>query len=389
MNSIIILINNYFSPSLRYELNQKRYLALYFLKGLFFWKWRSIRFQMGEASATVIHYFGDPAHKPILMALFGVKPDSQNTHQESNKSGIDTNREIFVSQFPMRDMICVPFSLTTIVKLNRPVDAILATYASSLRRQLNKLRPQFYYEKVESLEKVEMLQAQMLKPYATARHDLSAFQLTDAEVKKIYKPENGRLDILYQNDEAVGCHLGNHYQRNGQRYWHVNRLGYPESVFSDYKRWGEVNALNLQLALETAIDEGYDFIDYGMSLAKPGAGLIEWKRRRKGFLSASTNYDYFYLKFPKFGAAQFFWDTPLFGVENGQVTLHLGVPQGKTDEEVQAHYHQMGYGGLYKVYLHFVPTQTMPALSDALLESMRELYADQETQPLIISYQVK
>lgn len=377
MSTLKSAIKSIISPSLRFEINRRKSLMLHFLGGLFFWKWQRMRFQMSETNATIIHYLGNPEHQPTLMALLGSKGLQPSANLAST--------EVFVSQFPMRDMICVPFSLTTVVKLNRTLVEIMATYASSLRRQLNKQRPQFRYEKIVDLDKIEVLQQEMLKPYAIARHDLSASQLDDSDVKRLCQHEYGRMDILYQNDEAVGCHIGNHYACKGARFWHVNRLGYPAIVFSDFKRWGEVNAMNLQLALETAIDNGFDYIDYGMSLAKPGCGLIEWKRRRKGFLVANTNYDYFYLKFPQKGAAQFFWDAPLFGVEKGQVTLHLGIPEGKTDEEVRARYHEMGYGGLYKVYLHYIAA----APSDALVESMRELYADQATQPMMISYQVK
>jgi len=377
MHSIKSTIKSLISPSLRFEIKQKLNLTLHFLSGLFFWRWESVRFQIGETNSTTIHYWGNPEHKPTLMALLGPSANQLNINAAEN--------EIFVSQFPMRDMICVPFSLTTVVKLKRTVEDVLATYSSSLRRQLNKQRPQFRYQKVTQLEIVQSLQHEMLRPYASARHELAACQLNDAEVKKLSQPEYGRMDVLYQNDEAVGCHIGNHYEYQGKRYWHVNRFGYPASVFSDFKRWGDVNAMNLQLALEHAIQDDFDYIDYGMSLAKPGCGLIEWKRRRKGFLAANTNYDYFYLKFPKQHAAHFFWDAPLFGVEQGKVTLHLGVPSGKTDEEVLARYHEMGYGGLYKVYLHYALT----APSETLITSLRALYADQESQPMLISYQVK
>ena len=75
------------------------------------------------------------------------------------------------------------------------------------------------------------------------------------------------------------------------------------------------------------------------------------------------------------------WDSPVFGVEGGKPTLHLGIPAGKAEEEMLARYHEMGYGGLYKVYLDCV----IPP-SAQFLESMRALYADQDPQPLIISY---
>jgi hypothetical protein len=160
----------------------------------------------------------------------------------------------------------------------------------------------------------------------------------------------------------------------------VNRFGYPAHIYSDYKRWGDVNAMNLHLALESAIANNYDYCDYGISLAKPGAGLIEWKRRRKGFLSSHGIYQYFYLTLPKNGAAEFLWHSPIFGVEGEAVTLHLGLPADKTEEEIKARYHEMGYGGLQKVYLH-----ANQAPSAALIASIQILYADQASQPEVIT----
>jgi hypothetical protein len=200
------------------------------------------------------------------------------------------------------------------------------------------------------------------------------------EIISLASSEYGRLDVLYSGEEAVGCHLGNHYESKGKKYWYVNRFGYPANIFNDFKLWGEVNSMNLHLALESAIQNGYDYCDYGTSLARPGAGLIEWKRRRKGILAEDYG-NYFYLKFPKSGAELFFWYAPLFNIENHKLTLHLGLPKDKSDEEIMARYHEMGYGGLYKVYLHCknVPNET-------LVQSVRDLYADQDSQPIVITY---
>jgi hypothetical protein len=117
-----------------------------------------------------------------------------------------------------------------------------------------------------------------------------------------------------------------------------------------------------------------------MSLAKPGSGLIEWKRRRKGFLGRDAGTQ-FYLTLPKKGLAQFFWDSPLFSIEKGMVTLHLGIPDGKTDEEILAKYHEMGYMGLYKVYLNCL---TQP--SDAVLDGIRSLFVEEKNPPMLITY---
>jgi len=376
INQVISLSKSLVSPSIRFEVKQKKGRALSFLSGLCFWKWKTFIFPLSDTNLTTIHYLGRPEKKPLLIALLGSK---SNTDNVTKTTGANSG-EVFVSEFPMRDALCIPCTLTTIVKLGRTVDDILATYSRSLRRSITGQRSEYRYETVDDSAKIDTIEREMLRPYATARHDLGAAQLNLDEVRKFAQPQYGRLDLLYQGEDKVGCHFGNFYIRQGKRYWHVNRLGYPESVFSDYKRWGDVNSINLHLALESAIKNEYDYCDYGVSLARPGAGLIEWKRRRKGFLAIDGSFNYFYLKPPKSGAAQFFWDAPLFALESGKVTLHLGIPEGKTDEEVSASYHEMGYGGLYKVYLHCLKPP-----SKHLIEIIRGLYADQETQPMVIT----
>ncbi len=373
---IKLLLKNVISPSLRFEIKQNKERLKQFLVGLSFWKWKIAEFYLNETCLTTINYRGRPENQVVLMALLGF---SSKVATPANSS----MNKIFVREYPMRDSICIPQCLTTIVKLGRSEDEILATYSRSLRRSINQESLQYRYEAVQDPAKIDVIEREMLRPYAAARHDTGAAQLEAKVVRKLAQPEYGRLDLLYKGQEQVGCHLGNFYSRKGKKYWHVNRMGYPEAVFSDYKRWGEVNSINLHLALKSAINNGYDYCDYGVSLARPGAGLIEWKRRRRGFL-VDDYYQYFYLKFPKKDATQFFWDAPLFGVEGRKVTLHLGLPDDKTDEEITARYNEMGYGGLYKVYLHC----TKPPSED-IIEIIRGLYVDQESQPMVITYLVK
>ncbi len=373
LNKAKSILKIFIPPSLRYEIKQKKGRLQHFLASLNFLKWQHFLLQIGETDITTVHYKGRPENKPLLMALLGA-----NTSQATSNKTAD---KIYVTEHPMRDAICIPFCLITVVKLGRSIEDIVATYSKSLRRSINSERPDYRYQAIDCMNKIDAIENDMLKPYAMARHDIGAAQLAPGLVQKFAQKAHGRLDLLLHGDEEVGCHIGNPYTRKGKRYWHINRMGYPSSVFSDYKRWGEVNSINLHLALEAAIENGYDYCDYGVSLAKPGHGLIEWKRRRRGFLVKDDNFNYFYLKLPKSGGAQFLWDSPVFGVEGGKPTLHLGIPQGKTEQEMLARYHEMGYGGLYKVYLDCV---TPP--SAQFIESIRALYADQDTQPLIISY---
>ena len=371
-------IKTFISPSLRFEIRQAKGRISHFLARLYFWQWQSIKFAFSSTNPTIIHYKGRPENKPILLGLLGVDPHLSG-HASVNVS--EKAAEVLVTEYPLRDAICIPYCLITIVKLGRPIEDIVASYSKRLRRSIHSDRPNYRYQAIDEPAAVDEIEQSMLKPYATARHDTGAAQLQPGLVRKFAQQQHGRLDLMMQGDEQVGCHLGNPYTRQGKRYWHVNRLGYPSTVFSDHKRWGEVNSINLHLALEAAIINGYDYCDYGVSLAKPGHGLVEWKRRRRGFLATHDNFSYFYMRLPKTGAAQFLWDCPVFGVEAGKPTLHLGIPEGKTDEEMLARYNEMSYDGLYKVYLDCV---TLP--SAQFVESIRAMYADQDSQPLIISY---
>lgn len=313
----------------------------------------------------------------MVKSLLGVSESITISQNSNNNPAFKC--EIKITDFPLPGTICIPATLATIVPLHRTVEEILATYSRSLRRSITGQRGKYRTETISELKSITETEQEMLKPYANARHE-NAHHLGLDTIVSLATSQYGRLDLLYLNDEAVGCHLGNTYERNGKNYWHVNRFGYPEKIYNDYKHWGEVNSMNLHLALEGAIKEGYDFIDYGGSLARPGAGLIEWKRRRKGLLAQDYG-QYLYLKLPKSGADHFFWNSPLFAIEKAKITLHLGVPAEQTDEAVMARYHEMGYGGLYKVYLHCAQP-----LNASLVESVRALYADQENPPMIITY---
>jgi hypothetical protein len=359
------------SRSLKFEIKYKFNATVSLIKSFYFWNWRKISFFTNDTEETAVLFFGNARNKWPLMALLGLTPNDNNFVCSEFK-----NRAL-ITDFPLPNALCVPATLATIVPLNRSIDDILATYSRSLRRSIVGQRADYHYETVNDLDKIVATEAELLKPYANARHE-NAHHLGLETIINLAAGEYGRLDLLYSGEEIVGCHLGNSYERRGKKYWHVNRFGYPASVFSDYKRWGEVNSMNLHLALEAAIQEGYDYCDYGTSLARPGAGLIEWKRRRKGVLAEDYGI-YFYVKLPRKSAAQFFWDSPLFAIEDHKITLHLGVPQGKTDEEVMGRYNEMGYGGLYKVYLHSNST-----LNKALVSSVHDLYVDQITLPEII-----
>jgi hypothetical protein len=345
-NQHLLKIKTTIWPSVKFELRACKEQSGYFLKRLCFWRWKSVTFRLNDTHPTTIRFLGRCESVPALASLLGA---ASAVGVQVNSNG-NSNR-VFVYEVPVPNTLCIPLCLSTIVKIDKSIEDILAGYSRSLRRSIVKQSPKFRHEAIKDESEIEHVERTMLRPYATARHDLGAAQVDIGVVKNMALNDFGRLDLLYENDAPVGCHLGNSYVRKGKRYWHVNRFGYVEEVFSDYLRWGEVNSINLHLALESAIQNGYDYCDYGQSLARPGAGLIEWKRRRRGFLEKVGN-SYFYLKLPKTGVAQFLWDAPLFALEKSKITLHLGIPENKSEEDVAARYHEMGYEGLSRVYLY-------------------------------------
>lgn len=369
--SLKAVITRFISPSLKTEIRFRLLQLKHLSQGFYFWRWQYKHFQTKTSSISV-RYLGQ--HAAQVQVLLGVT--------DQNSASSQSDHTLWLTDFPVPRAYPIPSTLTTIVPLHRTMEEIMATYASSLRRSINKQRPTYRYEIIRDENRIAEINQTMLVPYANARHE-NAYHMDLDGMTQLALSEHGRLYALYCGDELVGCHLANFYERNHQRYWHVNRFGYPERIFADFKRWGEVNSMNLHMALEEAIQGNFDFCDYGMSLAKPGAGLIEWKRRRKGRLVREAGTQ-FYLTLPKKGLAQFFWDSSLFSIEKGKITLHLGVPADKTDEEILTKYHEMGYLGLYKVYLNCL---SQP--SDAVIEGIRSLYAEEPHPPMIITYFVK
>lgn len=335
-----------------------------------YWQHETMDFQLPNTDYTV-RYTGRTSRLCMLKPLLGA------THAENIK--LESEPSISVHEFAKPNSICVPACLTTVVTLKRPVDDIVASYAKSLRRALKKQMDRFVYQTITDPSVISKVNKTMLQPYAIARNGDAAHHFTQAEIEAMALGDFGRLDILLENGEPVGCHLGNAYTAKGKRYWHVNRFGYVESVFNDYKSLQEANSANLHLALMRAIEDGYDYCDYGVSLAKPGDGLLEWKRRRKGQLKQYPADGCFYLIPPVEGQADFFLVNPLFALEGSEVVLHIGVPKSLAATEVLNRYKEMGYDGLVKVYIH-----TDQPIDCELLDSIAKLYENLTTQPKII-----
>jgi hypothetical protein len=318
-----------------------------------------------------IVYRGRADHADMLTALFGASGCGEGGEP-------DRSRDVFVSELPAFGSLRIPSMVKTVVPLGRSTDDILASYGKSLRRSVSALRAEYRYERVTDPAVVDHLDQTMLRPYVEARHEAGGVQLPRDVVQHLALGPVGALYALKKGDEVVGCHLGHTYVRGGKRYWHVNRFGYPEAIFSDPKVWGDANSINLFLALDVAQEFGCEYCDYGDSLARPGDGLLEWKRRRKGFLGIDWMTSVFYVRPPRHHSAAFFWAMPLFSARGRKLTLNLGIPADKTDEEVAARWHQMGFGGLHRVDVY-----ADRPLGEATVNLIRELYAEEYRKPVI------
>jgi hypothetical protein len=340
---------------------------------IFLWRWEIARFLQTSNKPYEIIYIGRKARLGLAKSLLGINENSDENHPVTDRP----NRKVFVSEMPVPGALRVPWYLITIIPLGQPLAELTASYDKKLRQLLRNNLQRYHTQQALDDADIDRANREMLMPYATARRGDDAVQLQAEEVRRMAQ-KIGRLDLLYADGEVVGCHLGYPISRSGKRYWAGLRVGFPDVVFSDSKRLHEANSINNYLALEWAVKNGFDYYDNGTCLARPDDGLLQWKRRRGGAVDKTGNRACFYIRLPKDGVAQFLWDTPLFVVERNNLTLHLGVPEGLGNEEVASRYRDMGFGGLFKVYLHCAGH-----VDDSLLGTLRNLYKHEKLPPAV------
>ncbi|MNM33558.1 hypothetical protein D3C81_441790 [compost metagenome] len=363
------------SPSMRYELRLVSSQLRELLGRACFWRWEVARFRLQQESPYEILYIGRKQQREMAKLLIGGKTPGVSPAGDGSTVAGESSHVVVVSEMPTSGALSVPHYLSAVVPLGRSLDDITGRYDSELRRSIRKNRPLYQMRQTLSDDEIAMADRDLLRPYATARQGIHAAQFPSDEVLRIAKSV-GRLDLITLGDEVIGCHLGCEVTRGGKRYWSTLRFGYCEAVFSDAKKLREVNSITTFMALEWALAHGYDYYDIGLCLARPDDGLLKWKRRRGGDIDSLGNHAYLFVRLPKTGTARFLWDTPMFAVEGNKLTLHLGLPEGPSDEEVASRYHEMVFGGLDKIYLY--GTQHSGA---AFLETLRSRYANLQSPP--------
>jgi len=329
------------------------------------WNWQLVGLTPVKPAPYRVLYAGTKDRRPLIQEVLGLE-----LVEGAAPVSFDEDTAL-LSELPLPGSLRLPWCINSVVPLGRSVDQLLASYDGELRRRLRK-HHEYRLRQILDPEEAAEISRTMLEPYAVARHQDHAQQIpVEAITRMIGGTSGARLDLLLQREEAVACHLGFPFTRGGQRYWETIRFGYPPHIFSAPRRLAEINSMNTFLALVWAIENGFDYYNIGQAPAHPDAGLLQWKRRRGGAAWVLHNDGFFFLRLPSRGAAQFLWDAPLFARQGRSLVLHLGLPEGRDDDQVANRYREMGYGGISRVYLHCARPPT-PQLLAALQGSWRQ-----------------
>lgn len=370
-------IRKLITPSMRFEIRKFLTWAQDIMGRACLWRWEITRFRLQTSNDYEVLYVGRKSRKEMAKLLIGGKLEADTKSGDGTQQPDAVPHRVLISEMPSAGALYVPHYLSAIIPLGRPLEEIIARYDGELRRNIRKCRPLYRMQQVLTDEEIGKADREMLQPYAQARHGLHAKQFDSQEVLRIAQTV-GRLDLVMKGEEVVACHFGCVITRAGKRYWSTLRFGYPEAVFNDPKRLREVNSITTFMALEWAIEQGFDYYDIGQCLARPDDGLLKWKRRRGGDVDTLGNQAYMFVRLPKTGIAKFLWEFPLFAVENSRLTLHLGLPDGPSDEEVVDRYREMVFGGLFKIYIYCAK-----APGELLLENLRDRYAHFQSPPIL------
>lgn len=371
------LVRRFVSPSMRYELRSAANRLHGLLERACLWRWEIARFRLQHESPYEVLYVGRKNRRDMAKLLIGGKSLIDSEVQQEEVQPAASSHVVVISEVPTTGALNVPVYLSAVVPLGRSLEDITARYDSELRRSIRKNRPLYQMRQALSDEDIEMADRDLLRPYAAARQGTHAAQFATQEVFRIARSV-GRLDLITLNGEVVACHLGCVITRGGKRYWSTLRFGYTEAVFCDAKKLREVNSITTYMALEWAIENGFDYYDIGLCVARPDDGLLKWKRRRGGDIDSLGNDSFLFVRLPKTGTARFLWDTPLFAFEGKELTLHLGLPDGPSEEEAARRYHEMVFGGLDKIYLHCARNS-----GEQFLETLRNRYANSQVTPVL------
>lgn len=320
------------------------------------WGWKHSRLVPREGSTFAVTYLGRPSVAWRAWTCLGL-PGGE-LEPRAPPIG-DRAHSALVSELPLPRSLRIPWDLHMVVPLGRRLEEIAAGYDGELRRRLRRLAGRFRLRRVAEPAEVDRINQEMLVPYALARHGDAAHVMSPEDVRRMAL-RGGGLDVLLEAGTEVACHLGYEVRHREGRAWVTRLFGYPSTVFADARRLRDVNAANAWAAMAWAHASGYDHYDLGACHARPDDGLLQWKRRRGGCPDLLRNEAYFHLRLPRQDVARFLWESPVFAVERGRLTLHVGVPAGPSEDEVGRRFRELAFGGLAAVRVHWAAARATP-----------------------------
>ena len=358
--------------SIKFFLKEKRYRFKELVRLARFWSWQFKRLPNCKSVNIAFNYWGRKSERAGAINFLGL--------DDSIKIDALIKPSVIVSEFPIPGATCLPLHLSTVIQLeNRTLEDILMGFQKEKRRLINSQASNYKLKKVTTIKEVMRLDLEMLRPFANARYGRGAYnfplqQLIDMTFN------TGHFYLLLHENKEVGCFIGHFSIRNKKRYWQVDRLGFPEIIFSNMQHYREKNVMVFYLQIEWTITNGFEYFDMGANCAFTEAGVVHHKRTYGGQLSTMGNYSYLYLKLPSAYAAKFYWGKPLLALEGKAIVLHLGLPNGVNDSELLNRYKLLNFGGLTKVYLH-----NESQFRESAVEVIRNIFSHQKTPPLIVS----
>jgi hypothetical protein len=333
------------------------------------WRWECVAFSHGQAPYQVL-YVGPKEHRTHAAALLNLS----RAPAEPADPALGP-RTALVSHAPLPGAFKVPHQVHMVVRLDQPLDELIKRFDPELRRKLMRTRAAYTSRRVVDPAEIDALTDTMLEPYARDRHGADAQPLGKELVRRIAQGSGG-LDVIEKDGIKVACHLGYARTDPPPSTWICLRFGYPPEVFGDRRKLGDINAMNVFMAMEWSHAQGFGAYDMGSCTAQPDDGLLQWKRRRGGFPDTLHNAEWLHVRLPKAGAAEFLWDAPLFATERGGLTLQLGLPEEKSDDQALERFHPMRFDGLNRVVLH-----AARAPGQRLLERLAALFSTYARPP--------
>ena len=380
------LLTSVHQPSSNFFLKEKKHRLKQIIRLVYSWRWQFSSLPNSKSAAVKFYYIGRKSERANAISFLGL--DDLNTSSTiSNNNSIsackttsNSKAKVLVSELPFPGAICLPLNLSTVIQLeNRRLEDIFMGLEREKRRLVNSQAIDFKLKKVTTIEEVMRLDQEMLRPFANARYGHGAYNFPLQQLIEMTFKTGYFYLVLYKNEE-VGCFIGHFSERHKKRYWQVDRMGFPQSIFSNKQQYREKNVMLFYLQIEWAIANDFEYYDMGANAAYTEAGVVHYKRTFGGQLSLMGNYNYLYLKLPATYAAKFYWQKPLFALEGNAIVLHLGLLDGISDSELLAKYKRLNFGGLEKVYLHY-ETQC----SENALMVIKSVFSQQKLPPLIIN----